>query len=80
VPGGQAAFWTAPHGLHRIRREVLNNYFSPAKVAAMQPLLQEKIARLCQRFDEYEAQKAVANLSDGFNAVATEYVRTEVPV
>lgn len=55
-----------------MRRDVLNNYFSPAKVASMQPMLETKAGLLCDRFDEYEAQKKVVNLSDGFNAFATE--------
>ncbi|KAF2147767.1 putative P450 monooxygenase [Myriangium duriaei CBS 260.36] len=74
VPGGEAAFWTAPHALHRIRREALNNYFSTAKIAGIQPLLETKIGQLCDRFEEYAKQGRVLNLNDGFNAFSMDVI------
>lgn len=55
--------------LHMASTAFVEN-FSAAKIARMQPHLEAR--RLCNRLDDCPEQKRVVNLSDGFNALATE--------
>ncbi|KAF2257737.1 cytochrome P450 [Lojkania enalia] len=45
---GDSAFGTVPHNHHRLRRSVLNPFFSKSAVTRLEPLVQEKIDELCE--------------------------------
>ncbi|KAF4540590.1 Cytochrome p450 [Lasiodiplodia theobromae] len=44
--GGQSTFGTVPHAHHRLRRQALNPFFSKRAVAALEPLVRDRVDRL----------------------------------
>ena len=59
IPG--ATFSTVAHDQHKVRRAALNNFFSMASVRRLQPLLDERVAKLLERFRGFKDVKG----SDG---------------
>lgn len=59
TPG--AMFATAPHNQHKLRRAALNRFFSMASVRRLQPMIEERIAKLLERFRDFKDVKG----SDG---------------
>ena len=59
---------TVTHDQHRVRRGALNRYFSMASVRRLQPLLEERVDRLLERFREAKASGAVVPLEYAFAA------------
>lgn len=72
--GDEAAFWTAPHALHLLRRSALNPYFSKRKIADAQDVVKLQVVRLCERLQALAGAGDVVNLSDAFFATMTESV------
>ena len=48
IPG--AIFSTTSHDQHRVRRAALNPFFSTASVRRLQPMVDENVAKLMERF------------------------------
>jgi cytochrome P450 len=76
-----ASFATVPHNLHRIRRAALNPFFSKRSVSKVEPLIHDKVRRLCVRFTDAMKSKQVIRLDAAYMAltmdIITEYAYGE---
>jgi len=50
----KSTFATVTHGEHRIRRSALNPFFSIASVRRLQPMIEERLDKLLERFAEFQ--------------------------
>lgn len=57
-----AMFSTASHDQHKLRRAALNRFFSKASVRNLQPLIEERVAKLLERFRGLKDVKGSAGL------------------
>lgn len=74
VGSSDAAFGTADHDLHRIRRKAQQNYFTLDAVAQFDPVLEGITSKLVKRLNEFRESGEVANLSNAFRSLATDVV------
>ncbi|KAI1769313.1 cytochrome P450 [Hypoxylon sp. FL1150] len=65
---------TIPHELHRIRRGILNNFFSRRSVMALSSIILEKQAQLTQRLEEAHERDGVVRLDDGYAALTADII------
>ena len=63
-----SVFATPGHDLHRLRRSALAPYFSMASVRRLQPLLQERVNKLLERFEGFRDTGEVLNTSWAYAA------------
>ena len=72
-----SGFGTVGHDLHRIRRAAINPFFSKQKVAALQPVIQQLVDKLCNKFEKCKGTGEVIPMECAFDAftmdVITEY-------
>jgi len=72
-----SGFGTVDHDLHRMRRAAINPFFSKQKVAALQPVIQRLVDKLCTKFERCRGTDEVVPLECAFDAftmdVITEY-------
>lgn len=77
----KASFATVPHNLHRVRRAALNPFFSKRSIYKVEPLIADKVQRLCARFDGEIKNKRVIRLDAAYMAltmdIITEYAYGE---
>ena len=58
--GRDSIFGTVPHDHHRLRRSALNPFFSKKSILAIEPLIQEKVDKLCIALTKYaETQEPI---------------------
>lgn len=69
-----STFATVSHNLHRIRRGALNPFFSKRAVASAEPLIWEKVGRLCQRFADAWKRKQVLRLDAAYMALTMDII------
>lgn len=69
-----SSFATVPHDLHRLRRGVLNPFFSARSVARLEPLISSKISKLCARFDGFVESQEVVRLDAAFMALTMDVI------
>ena len=74
VGSSDAAFGTADHDLHRIRRKAQQNYFTLEAVSQFDPVLEEIASKLVKRLNEFRNTGDPANLSNAFRSLATDVV------
>jgi cytochrome P450 len=55
--------FTIGHDLHKIRRNAITPFFSKRHVQAVEPDIQDKVERLCQRIEEHFDSRTPLNLS-----------------
>ncbi|KAH8897331.1 cytochrome P450 [Thozetella sp. PMI_491] len=76
APG--AAIWTPSHEVHRARRQPLNPYFSKAKVAARQDVVNRNVDKLCARMAAVAGKGDAIDLGAATSAfsrdIAIEYI------
>jgi len=65
---------TVPHDHHRLRRSVLNPYFSKRSVARLEPVIQSRVDSLCERFRELQKLGAPVNLGDAYSALTMDII------
>ncbi|KAL3485049.1 cytochrome P450 [Aspergillus germanicus] len=65
---------TVPHDHHRMRRKILNNFFSKQSVMNLEPILQEKTDKLAQRFREANKAGTVVKLEYAFAALTADFI------
>ncbi|KAH8697528.1 benzoate 4-monooxygenase cytochrome P450 [Talaromyces proteolyticus] len=65
---------TVPHDHHRLRRRILNNFFSKQSVTNLEPMLQEKIDKLSQRLRDAKEAGTVVKLEYAFAAVTADVI------
>lgn len=63
-----SVFATPGHDLHRLRRSALAPYFSTASVKRLQPLLQERVNKLLERFEGFRDTGGELNTSWAYAA------------
>lgn len=65
----KAAFSTVSHETHRMRRAALNPFFSAASVRRLQPVIEERLDRLLDRFTEFQESGDPMNMSLAYAAL-----------
>ncbi|KAL1962675.1 hypothetical protein VTN77DRAFT_9309 [Rasamsonia byssochlamydoides] len=69
-----ASFATVSHNHHRLRRAALNPFFSKKAVAKMEPLIRDKVERLCARFADAVDSQAVIRLDAAYMALTMDII------
>ena len=72
VPASTAA--TVEHDLHRARRGYLNPYFSKRSITGLEPVIHERIGKLCLRLEETMHQGEVMSLDAAFSALTADVI------
>jgi cytochrome P450 len=76
-----SGFGTEDHNLHRLRRGVLNPFFSKQRIARLEPVIQTQVRRLCERILDFKEAGTPVPISLGFSClttdIITEYVMTQ---
>lgn len=70
----RASLATVDHDLHRVRRGFLSPYFAKRSVVKLEPVIQERINKLCMRLEESMHQEQVVDLDAGFAALTADIV------
>ena len=72
-----SGFGTVDHDLHRLRRAAINPFFSKQKVAALQPVIQRLVDKLCKKLEKIRGTDEVVSMECALDAftmdVITEY-------
>lgn len=63
---------TVEHEIHRKRRGALNPFFSKASIVANLPVIQEKLAVMCERLDKIKGSREVLDLEAVYLALTTD--------
>lgn len=72
VPVATAA--TIDHDLHRARRGYLNQYFSKRSVSTLEPIVQERLDKLCSRIDDKLKTGDTLSLDGCFSALTADVI------
>lgn len=72
VPTSVAA--TVDHDHHRARRGYLSPYFSKRSIVGLEPIIHERIGRLCVRLEEAMHQGQVIGLDSAFSALTADII------
>jgi cytochrome P450 len=67
------SFSTTNHDLHRLRRKPLNPMFSVKRIAEFQPVIQDKVEKLCRKISLYQDGQ-VLPLSRAWMALTTDVI------
>lgn len=65
---------TVGHERHRVRRTMLNNFFSKKSVLALSSVLHEKEEKLMQRLNKAHANDEVVRLDDAYAALTADVI------
>ena len=74
VGSSDAAFGTADHDVHRIRRKAQQTYFTLDSVARFDQDLEDITSKLVSRLQGFKGTNQPANLSNAFRSLATDVV------
>lgn len=66
---------TLAHEHHRLRRKILNNFFSKQSVCNLDPMLQDKMDKLSLRLREAKQTGTVVRLEYAFAALTADVIR-----
>ncbi|EXJ78793.1 hypothetical protein A1O1_09195 [Capronia coronata CBS 617.96] len=69
-----SGFSTVPHDLHRMRRSVLNPYFSKANIFRLEPVIMERIEKLSKRLAEAASSDQIVRLDVALMALTTDTI------
>ncbi|KAI9837891.1 MAG: hypothetical protein M1837_002681 [Sclerophora amabilis] len=69
-----SVFGAVSHNLHRMRRGALNPFFSKASVTKLEPIIHEKIEKLCRQLKTYEGSGSPVDLTMAFSCMTTDVV------
>jgi cytochrome P450 len=69
-----SVFGTMGHNLHRMRRSVLNQFFSKRSVTELEFMISSKIEQLCQRLAATSEGKEIVRLDAAYLALAMDVV------
>ncbi|EEU41816.1 uncharacterized protein NECHADRAFT_87909 [Fusarium vanettenii 77-13-4] len=70
----RATLATIDHDVHRLRRSILNPYFSKRAVTMLEPLINDKVDRLCGRLEEWIGQGTPVDLDAAMAALTADIV------
>jgi cytochrome P450 len=59
---------------HKQKRSALNPSFSRRQILELEPLIQAKVNRLCQRLQEYAGKGEPANMHNAYQALTIDTV------
>lgn len=65
---------TVAHKNHRLRRSLLNRFFSKRAISEQSHACEEIIIKLMQRFKEFHHENEVVQLSDAFSALSSDII------
>jgi hypothetical protein len=68
------SFSTIDHDVHRMRRKALNPMFSNKRIVEFQPVIREKVGKLCTKISEYEKDGRVLPLNRAWMALTTDII------
>lgn len=69
-----SGFSTVPHDLHRLRRSVLNPYFSKANIFRLEPVIRERVEKLSKRLADAASHSEMVRLDVAFMALTTDTI------
>ena len=69
-----ATFSTDLHEKHRIRRGLINSFFSKRSIAKLEPVIQSVVDKLCDRFEGFRKSGEPLNLRDAYMALGTDVI------
>jgi cytochrome P450 len=72
--GPNAAFGTVKHNRHRVRRGVLNPFFSKRSVAELSPIIQSKICQLLLRLQTFSSTDEPVDLVLTYTALTVDII------
>ena len=72
IPGSMLS--TVSHELHRARRQPLNQFFSRASVAKLEPVIKSKIDTLCRRLEAIRGSGAAMALNLAYTCLTTDII------
>ena len=72
--GGNSIFATIPHDHHRLRRSALNPYFSKRSIVAIEPIIQDKVNKLCDSIRAYIKSGQPVELQTAYVALTLDVI------
>ncbi|KAI1380471.1 putative cytochrome P450 [Hypoxylon crocopeplum] len=72
----ESVFGTVHHNLHRLRRSAMNRYFSKASVTKLEPIIHDKIDKLCHQLSTHIGNNDPLQLNMAFSCFTTDVVTT----
>ena len=72
--GGKSIFGTIPHDHHRLRRSALNPFFSKRSIVAIEPLIQDKVNKLCDAVGLYIKSGKPLELQTAYMALTLDVI------
>ena len=72
----KSTFSTAPHGLHRLRRNALNRFFSKQSIQDFEPTIHEKLELLSEHLCRTIKRNSVLDLHSAYFCFAADTVST----
>jgi cytochrome P450 len=69
-----SSFSTVDHSHHRLRRSALNPFFSKKAVVALEPMIQEKVDKLCHRFSSASKTGEIIRADAAFVALTMDVI------
>ncbi|KAK0623788.1 cytochrome P450 [Immersiella caudata] len=70
----RASLATVDHDRHRVRRAILNPYFSRKAITDLEPLIHGLISTLFEKLDNYRAKGTVVDLEKAFSAMTGDLI------
>ena len=70
----QSIFATGDHHLHRNRRSALSSFFSKASISKLEPLVQERVQRLCDKFLQEAGRDKPLDLAIAYSCFTTDVI------
>lgn len=67
-----ASLATVDHDLHRLRRGILSPYFSKRSIAALEPMINERVDRLCERLEQFTGE--IVDLDSASAAMSADII------
>lgn len=68
------SFSTIDHETHRMRRKALSPFFSDKKISEFQPVIRNKVYKLCQKLAEYQQDGRILPLHRAWMALTTDTI------
>ncbi|KAF7511511.1 hypothetical protein GJ744_004099 [Endocarpon pusillum] len=72
--GGDSIFGTIPHEHHRLRRSALNPFFSKRSIIGIEPLVQDKVKKLCNAVERYIQSGKPLELQTAYMALTLDVI------
>ena len=67
-------FGSELHDVHKERRAAINPFFSKSSVSLLEPIIQQRIKQMCDKFSDYQRTQRAVPLRDAFVAMPIDIV------